>query len=232
MPPKTLLTLLLLVTASLACPGHLTGRQSPSDQNPLILGNDPPADPSTVGFNLNHFALNVRDLNASLHFYGDILGMRHLFTFTATPRYTIVYMGHSSGGKNGTGFQTGAEMTRDQKNRQGMLELLHLKDESGQAVASTARLTTYAHIGMVVPDVRKVQDRMKAFGVPILKAVGEDVQPDGPVAEAYGVGADATFGDRSVAEELSVNIRMIGFQDFLCVADLDGNLLETMQQDV
>lgn len=51
-----------------------------------------------------------------MHFYGKILGMRHIFTLQATPHATVTYMSFSHGGKNGTGFQTSSELYKEKNN--------------------------------------------------------------------------------------------------------------------
>lgn len=49
--------------------------------------------------------------------------MRHIFTVDLSEDFAIMYMGHAQGGRNGTGFQTGAEMARDKNNMAGLVEL-------------------------------------------------------------------------------------------------------------
>ena len=77
----------LLSPLSLACP-PLAKRQS---SDAFVLGDDGPADPATLGFVMNHMALVVNDMEAMMHFYGKVLGMRHIFTYHATPKFDIVY---------------------------------------------------------------------------------------------------------------------------------------------
>ena len=87
------------------------GEQNASSGD-FVLGTDGPPDEETIGFNINHLCLVVNDLDASVHFYGKILGMRHIFTYRASETYTIVYMGYSRGGEDGKGFQTGEELNK------------------------------------------------------------------------------------------------------------------------
>jgi lactoylglutathione lyase len=89
-----------------------------------IQGDDPPADPATRSYFSNHVSFMVSDLAASRQWYGDVLGMRHIFTFELSSDYSIMYMGHSQGGKNGTGYQSGREMARDKTNMTGLIELV------------------------------------------------------------------------------------------------------------
>lgn len=51
-------------------------------------GYNPPQDESTAHYRLNHLALRITDRARSLHFYGDLLGMRVIFTFNGGP-FTI-----------------------------------------------------------------------------------------------------------------------------------------------
>jgi len=119
-------------------------------ENPVAIGTDGPADPATVGFNLNHLGIQVSDIAASREFYGDVLGLRHIFTFTASEDYIIVYMGYAQGGRNGTGHQTGAEMARDQRNSNGLLELIWAKDNTN----IKSRVFGFSHLGFIVPIFR------------------------------------------------------------------------------
>lgn len=88
------------------------------------IGNDPRQEVATVGFRLGHIALFVNDLAATKHFYGDVLGMREIFRLDATADYSIMYMGHTQGGLNGTGYMTGEEMMRELYNMAGLIEFI------------------------------------------------------------------------------------------------------------
>lgn len=90
-------------------------------------GSDGPADPATLGYTINHFSLISSDLEKTRCFYGDVLGMRHIYTYHASPNYTIMYMGHAQGGKNGTGFMTGEELLSEKDNMVGLIEFVNLK---------------------------------------------------------------------------------------------------------
>jgi catechol-2,3-dioxygenase len=68
----------------------------------MTIGNDGPADPATLGIWTNHIGLNVRNLTASMQFYGDILGMRHIFTIQYTDTYSLTYMGFAQVHSNRT----------------------------------------------------------------------------------------------------------------------------------
>jgi lactoylglutathione lyase len=116
----------LLVPSTLGCLPPIK-RRSSSAYPDLTVGSDGPADPATLGFMIGHFALLVNDLAATQRFYGDALGMRHIFTYNSSEEYTIMYMGHSQGGKNGTGYQTGDDMFSEVYNMEGLIEFIEFK---------------------------------------------------------------------------------------------------------
>lgn len=199
----------------------------------LTMGTDGPADTATLGYNINHIGLNVNDLDAAMHFYGKVLGMRHIFTYAASPILDIVYPGSSSGGKNGTGFQTAEELYKQQHNIQGLVELLYRKPAGNASVpaaeplqASTRTTNTFCHVGLVVPDIRAAEKRMRAFEVPILKRVGVQMPIKGPIASAFGVGDVSEAG----GEEIVAGLDAIAAAFVLLVEDPDGNLVEIWEQ--
>lgn len=148
-----------------------------------------------------------------------------MFTFHASPFYSIIYMSYSHGGKNGTAYQTGPELYSQKTNSEGLIEFIYSKNVAPRLEASTVRATTFSHVGIVVPDVKKAEERMREFGVEVLKGVGTFPNGDDPAAGVFGLGNDERF-----AEEALEGIRMIGFEDFLIVKDPDGNAVEIQQQ--
>ena len=120
------LALSSFLPATLACSPPMSGPcQGPKE---LTIGSDGPPPPETVGFKINHFALLVNDLAATRHFYGDILGMRHIFTYKASERYTIMYMGHQQRCTNSTtGAMTGCEMFTAKNRLSGLIEFVHFE---------------------------------------------------------------------------------------------------------
>jgi lactoylglutathione lyase len=130
------LAIAVLLPTSLSC--------SPSQANPsdgLTIGTDGPAPPATIGYTINHFALLVNNLTATRHFYGDILGMRHIFTFQASPTYSVMYMGHAQGGKNGIGYMTGAELFAQKDNIEGLIEFVYLETNNVRNTTPSFPLT-------------------------------------------------------------------------------------------
>ena len=68
----------------LACQPDFSAANKTEDYPQVIHGTDGPADAATSGFVINHFSLIVNDLAESRYFYGEILGMRHMFTYEAS----------------------------------------------------------------------------------------------------------------------------------------------------
>ncbi|KAJ5776359.1 uncharacterized protein N7511_001370 [Penicillium nucicola] len=210
-------------------------RRSTADataSNPFTLGTDGPAPPETLGYALNHVGLITNNLTAMKGFYGNVLGMRLLFDAALTPEYTVTYMGYVQGGRNGTGFQTGTEMTMGKNNMYGLLEIVEFSVSDDTLLSSTQRTNTFSHVGLVVPDVVKAQTYLEGKGVEVLKGVGVPIEAfEGGVPNALGVGGFA--GVHLEAKRRLVEAQgLIGWENFLLVRDPDGNLVEIQQQDV
>ena len=197
----------------------------------MTLGTDGPADEEVKGFHINHAGLNVRNLTASMDFYGDILGMRHVITIQYTPSYSLTYMSFAQGGRNGTGFQTGAELLRDKNNNDGLIKLFYFADSKDTLVASTERTNTFANLGLVVPDVQVAQDRLERRGVKIIKRIGETIVPaDSPLANATNIGPTST-SDTAERDAVVQGLLTTDFENILFVEDPDGNMIEIVKQD-
>ncbi|KAF7529781.1 hypothetical protein PCG10_006112 [Penicillium crustosum] len=223
------LSFLLAIQTTKACN---PSRRDTNAPNPFTIGTDGPAPEATKGFALNHIGLLTTDLPAMKNFYGNILGMRNIFDAQVTAEYSVTYMGYSQGGRNGTGFQTGAEMAVAKNNMYGLLELVQFNVSDDRLIASTERTNTFGHVGLVVPDVAEAQTYLEAQGVAILKRVGEAVEDfTGPVPNSMGIGEFA--GLHLEAKRALVKAQgLIGFEMFLMVTDPDGNVVEIQQQDV
>ncbi|KAK0732019.1 Glyoxalase/Bleomycin resistance protein/Dihydroxybiphenyl dioxygenase, partial [Lasiosphaeris hirsuta] len=188
-------------------------------------GSDAPADAATLGYSLNHFSLNVKDIGRSIAWYSSVLGLRLIFNFRATEKLSIAYMAHSHGGKNGTGYQTVRELNRQKNNMEGLLELVHYDDPEADLVPSTARANTFSHYGLIVPDVPAAQERFERLGVTILKKAGVSAELKGPVAEAFGLGR-VFEADPDEAKRIEQALFSTGGLDFVMIADPDGNMIE------
>ena len=213
--------LALALSTAHACGNH--DKSSPS----FAIGNDGPADPATLGYTLNHFALLTHNITAVKHFYGEILGMRTVFSFGANTPFEVLYMGYSHGGKNGTGYQTGEQLYSEKNNIEGLLEFLYVEDckDSTAFIPTTVRPSSFSHIGLIVPDLEATQGRMQAYGVSILKRIGLPIEPGSPAALVFGYASNT-----AAARAALMGAQTLGFDSFLLVTDPDGNLLEIQQQ--
>jgi lactoylglutathione lyase len=226
-PIYLLLTLLTIHTTNACNPT----RRDIDPADAFTIGTGGPAPAATLGFAMNHIGLLTTNLTGMKHFYGDILGMRLLFDAHVTPEYTVTYMGYAQGGRNGTGFQSGAELAAAKNNLWGLLELQQFNVSDDRLIASTERSNTFGHVGLVVPDVVKTEEYLESREVRILKRVNEPIKDfTGPVPNAFGLGEFA--GLHLAAKKALVDAQgLIGLEFFLMVADPDGNLIEIQQQD-
>ncbi|CAM1508953.1 Fc.00g026920.m01.CDS01 [Cosmosporella sp. VM-42] len=234
MTPTTLVMAALFTLAQFTSPAVACNPPPPNDTSgfpPFEFGSDAPSDPATIGYFINHFSLNVRNLTASLEFYSSVFGLRHIFTLQASKHLSIAYMGHSQGGRNGTGYQTTAEINSEKNNNAGSLEMLYLDIPNKDLPASSEKSTTFGHIGIIVPDVEATQARLEGFpGVRILKNTGAPTPSEGEIAIANGF-SQATWDqiddeERKVIETVLSTVN----ERFIYVADPDGNIIEVQPQ--
>lgn len=219
---------LLLASCAQAC----SPRSNSGDpKTPFVVGNDGPAPGATLGYAINHIGLLTTNLEAMKHFHGNILGMRLLFDAHVTPEYTVTYMGYAQGGRNGTGFQSGAELSRDKNNLYGILELVQFKVSDDHLVASTKRTNTFSHVGLIVADIAKAQTYLQKNGVKILKEFGKPVtEMTGPLQNAFGIGEYA--GAHITAKQALIKAQgLIGLEYLVMVEDPDVNMVEIQQQE-
>ncbi|KAK5047811.1 hypothetical protein LTR84_006476 [Exophiala bonariae] len=194
-----------------------------------IFGSEDPSDPGSLGYFVNHLCINVRNATESIDFYSKTFGFRHIFTLRVTEHFSISYMGHSHGGKNGTGYQSVAELNREKNNAQGYLELVSLSVPGWDLFASAKIPNTFAHIGLVVPDIEKTQKRLEDIGANIVKSFGEVPTIVGPVANATSLG-DLSELDQSEIDAILAAL-IPSNTPLIWVADPDGNLIEIQGQD-
>ncbi|KAK7045804.1 hypothetical protein VNI00_007207 [Paramarasmius palmivorus] len=222
---------LSLIPVALSCTFPRDEAPSNSTEFPkFTVGTDGPAEPATQGFFVNHFSLIVSNLTATRQFYGDVLGMRHIFTYDASKDYSIMYMGHAQGGRSGTGFQTGEELIRDKNNLGGLVEFVQLKTQKEKRKFNPTPSNTFSHIGLIVPDINAAQARFESMGVEIVKRVGElpSTDPNSPqaiIAKAFGIEEP----DTEEAKDALAGVAALGFGEFIVIADPDGNLFEVQQ---
>ncbi|WP_394648093.1 lactoylglutathione lyase [uncultured Sphingomonas sp.] len=132
-----------------------------------------PRTPGTEGFALNQTMLRVRDPDASLAFYRDVLGMTLLQKLDfADMRFSLYFLAYLGEGE--TVPADPAERARFIFTRETTLELTHnWGTESDPAFAGyhsgNDEPRGFGHIGISVPDVAAACARFEALGVPFRK---------------------------------------------------------------
>lgn len=217
---------MLSIQATTAC-----NPSSANSSGGFVPGTDGPGPAATLGYAINHIGLATHNLTRLKDFYINTLGMRTLFDAQFTPEYTVTYLGYPQAGRNGTGFQTGAEMLALKNNMYGLLEITQFNVSEAKLLPTTVQTNTFSHIGLIVPDVVKAQKYLKSKGARILKEAGVPLNSTtGAIANAYDMGAAA--GAHLAAKERFLKVQgAVGVQEFLMVADPDGNLIEIQGQD-
>ncbi|KAF5004154.1 hypothetical protein FDECE_9368 [Fusarium decemcellulare] len=230
----------VLLGAQLLTPvlGHAVPHMEPRATNGTIeypfpeMGTDEPADFATNGYFINHLCITVKNLTASVDFYNSVFGLRKLFTLHVTEHFSITYMGHPHGGKNGTGYQTALEMNREKNNAEGLIELVYADVPVNNIDSSTQRPNTFAHIGIVVPDTEVMQARLDTLPhVEVVKPYGEPIPLGGEVAGATGLSVEV-LAQLSEEEKKAISAVLDPTNlPLIFVADPDGNLIEIQPQE-
>lgn len=196
------------------------------------VGSDIASDPATTGYFINHLCLNVMNLTASMDFYTEIFGLRHILTLHVSEHFSITYLGHSHGGKNGTGYQTAEELNREKNNAEGLLELVHLDTPDNSLPASTRIANTFGHIGMVVPDILATQARLDAYpGVEIIKRTDDDLKVPSDIATATSLSPKKIAQLSQAERDLILGVLTPFNKPLIFVNDPDGNLIEIQPQE-
>ncbi|RGP79049.1 hypothetical protein FLONG3_2955 [Fusarium longipes] len=200
-----------------------------------IVGSDEPADFATQGTFLNHMAINTRNLTASIQFYTELLGFRKLFTLQITKSYSITYLAHAHGGKNGTGYQTALEMNREKNNAQGLIEICFVDVPVKNIDSGAQHPNTFGHIGIVVPDIQAFQERLDTMPhISVLKRSGEPfVELDSSIVVGPAVGLLPKAVEQLDQEEREAIVQNFGqsVEALIFVADPDGNFIEVQGQE-
>ncbi|KAH7321967.1 Glyoxalase/Bleomycin resistance protein/Dihydroxybiphenyl dioxygenase [Rhexocercosporidium sp. MPI-PUGE-AT-0058] len=196
---------------------------SPPTYPPGMHQIPPPLPPSTTtsSIRLNHLMLRIRDPEASLRFYNDLLGLHTIFIFNAGP-WTIYYLGPRD------------VAIADLGTSKGLLELYYIPPKEGDTESSNTPYRNgnetdglgqgFGHLGFTVPDVKELLERAKEFGYEILKPLGESQ------AHQYGVpGLEEGKVDegRDVVEGYKFVFRQLAF-----LRDPDGYWVEIVPQKV
>ena len=200
------------------------GSQNGNETFPsVVLGSDEPSDPATAGNFINHLCIISKNLTATMHFYGQAFGLRQIFTVQVSEHFSITYMGHSHGGRNGTGFQTVDEMNRQKNNIEGLLEILAINVPENDGPSTNNK---FSHIGVVVPDIKETQTRLEKMGANILKNTGDP-------QTAEGLALFASISPKLDPKELDQVVEILNPLNtpLILVGDPDGNIVEVQAQE-
>ncbi|KIW99747.1 lactoylglutathione lyase [Rhinocladiella mackenziei CBS 650.93] len=155
---------------------------------PNGLGTDPslPADAPTIGFKLNHLCLRVQDLDKSLHFYINLMGMRTVFV-TNTGPMTVYFLGYPSTDRHREHLDEFGKETPI-PDTLGLLELFYMHGAEKQPAGFYSSGNTppnlgFCHLGFSVPDLPKALKRLKESGVPIIKDIGVSTRQSIPITD-------------------------------------------------
>jgi lactoylglutathione lyase len=134
-------------------------------------------DPATQGYRLNQTMLRVRDPEASVRFYSDVLGFTLLekLDFEAM-KFSLYFLALL---EDGEAVPEGpAERIRFVFSRETTLELTHnwgTEKDPGFAGYhnGNAEPRGFGHLGISVPDVRAACDRFEKLGIEFVKRPGD-----------------------------------------------------------
>lgn len=229
-----LLPILLLARDALSCTPLLPRDDNNSTYPFIATGSDEPADLATTGYFINHVGLNTNNLTRSMEFYTRVIGLRHMFTYHVNEYFSVTYMGHSQGGRNGSAYQTTAELLQNKQNSAGLLELLYFNRTTlgGEDIPrSDQKISTLSHLGLIVPDPEATQARLEEYGVPIYKKYGEGLPKEEVEGNPLSL-PSLFFGDTSglsaeVLEEMKDTLGKLNLLNIFA-ADPDGNTIEIL----
>jgi lactoylglutathione lyase len=136
-------------------------------------------DVATQGFVMNQTMLRIRDPEASIPFYRDVLGMSLLDRYDVPAgRFSLYFMGYPS---------EAAPAERGPRikwvfEQPALLELTHNWGTETQAAPvyhnGNDEPRGFGHIGLSVPDVRAACERFEQLGVPFVKRPDEGSMKD------------------------------------------------------
>jgi lactoylglutathione lyase len=184
----------------------------------MIIGGhlpDPPLpeDHPSVGYNMNHVMLRIRDPARSLPFYIDLMGMRTISTANGGP-FTNYYLGYPRTPEHRADLKTfSAETAKRLPFTPGLLELKHVhggeKAKDGHySNGNKAPNLGFGHLGFTVPDVKEALERLEAAGVKVFKPLEEANRASIPLSDWE---AEQGIGVGEPHENYKGILRKIGF---------------------
>ncbi|KIY01496.1 uncharacterized protein Z520_03048 [Fonsecaea multimorphosa CBS 102226] len=169
----------------------------------------------TANYKFNQIGIRVSDLQRSLHFYQDVLGMKELGRMEFET-VKICFVGYPEGAAGPDGTATGRSFLA----REGVLELIW-SEHSSKHITNANEHPGFGLIKLcfTVPDISACMKRMEDKGVKVLKQPGS---PQGLEVAARATGAEMPEKGRN--QGLWKAVTGVGF-----VEDPDGYLIELVQ---
>ncbi|OAP57572.1 lactoylglutathione lyase [Fonsecaea erecta] len=169
----------------------------------------------TADYKFNQIGIRVSDLQRSLHFYQDVLGMKELghMEFDTIKIWFVGYPEKDAGAE-------GSATKNPVLAREGVLELIW----SENSLKNITNANDHPGFGLIklcftVPDISACMKRMEDNGVKILKQPGS---PHGLDVAARAIGTE--MPDQGKNQGLWTAVTRVGF-----VEDPDGYLVEIVQ---
>ncbi|TFL03052.1 Glyoxalase/Bleomycin resistance protein/Dihydroxybiphenyl dioxygenase [Pterulicium gracile] len=133
-----------------------------------------PRTADTASFKFNHTMIRIKDPEASLKFYTEVLGM-DLITKNVKSDFTLYFLAFD----NGDGDQPEEVRAKTRFTREGILELTHNHgtesdpDFKGYASGNAEPGRGFGHIAISVDDIDKACERFEKLGVQFKKRPNE-----------------------------------------------------------
>ena len=123
---------------------------------------------------ISHLAFKIRNLDSSLHFYCDILGLKQKFSITYGE--LIQRMGHKYQEENGKESIRGDQvwLTYLEITPGNFIELFPIDPSSPAGICDDDHIG-YTHLSLEVDDIKDAYEKMKASGVNIISEISYSI---------------------------------------------------------
>lgn len=152
-----------------------------------------------------------------------------MFTYHVTQHLSFTFMGYSTGGRNGSGYQSTEEIIRYKNHVGGKLELVHFNSTGEDIPGSAVKTSSFNHLVIVVEDIQATQKRLEEFGVTILKRAQEPLPTEGYFANPFSLGDASNLSSEDFAA-IHEGMSRSAWLNIYC-ADPDGNMIGVIPVD-
>ena len=144
-------------------------------------------DPGSAWYRVDITTLWPTNLTASVDFYVNGLGMRLLFFYQppSAPELWVAYLDRNEGLEEyNIPFTSREEFEKHMRNATGLFGL-HQRENVGER--PSAHRFGFIHLGVLVPNVTEIQERMTHINATILKAINGTWEANSRLADTYGI---------------------------------------------